>query len=960
MRTSIRWFGLLVGLALARAVVAGDRPTVCLGPSAGWCIAAKDGPNYGFLTRELARQAFLIAAREELSAVTRDVWLGDSLSESGDNPPFDLFCSAGQPSLLELTRGFGPKQRSIWQLEVPIAGPFDYPQYISLMERMSRDEFVGVLERNGVKRTIRALPKSRGDLPADVVNRLNGMSFTSQFAALRQLHALQGSDVSDDARLAALSRCYATLGVMSEYFWNPMHQVFKARALLYAERLVARDHKSSVALAHRAYARALVGMHGAALADLETTQLEPSPATVELPKWADLIADFCMFNASAMKQAREPSQQELSALLRLLMAEQSDVPGLTPRIARAESKKAPECYRITDGYLIPKYYNHPDEREEQPANGTVVLSDTLYDRLQAIRDLPAKVAAATEGHSTNELLRRESVIRELLATATDQTDEVQAEIPWALLGRLICEVSFFQAWRRPDIAPVADGGLVDLHPMSSQHRYAAFLDADARGSSEQRKAYRTFLQNLDPTALEFQEWPLYDFIRLTDSSVLGTDFFFTLKHRMDGVGRDLARRVQAETGENCLPWSRLLLATSPFHPIARSQLVTLAWDDVRKQAANWERTSASQPAVLVALGKHYAAAKDVKTAGRLLRQATDISPNAEYVAVLAGYYAQIGDQVAWVKTMEQLAALPDTADRGRVQAAITGFYMSRGQWQLAQEHAGAAIDEGTTAGLIAGGQLLEAQQNWESAEAQYSKASQSDPDFAFDWYFFCMRTGQGNVKAARQVAENYMHNREAMKNGDNPQPHLYMQIPPGAYYVLAKKPEMARQYFEEEFDRAGDPFCGMQAALLADQLKDTRSRDQRLADIAARHGRWKQLTPEGPHNEIAILASIFAADLKKTTAGELDGDAIDKLLSTANEMERINCNYFLGQYLRLHGKLEKAIDPWLKCVALQPMRAINRTLAGSALREVGITPDQYESAVKDRTPRPAADGASKK
>jgi tetratricopeptide (TPR) repeat protein len=580
--------------------------------------------------------------------------------------------------------------------------------------------------------------------------------------------------------------------------------------------------------------------------------------------------------------------------------------------------------------------------------------------LQGIRDLPAKVGAATESHPTNEFVRREAVIRALLASSAERADEFEDEIPWALLGRMICEVSFYQAWRRPDIAPVANSGIVDLHPMYSQHRYAAFLDADAQGSTEQRKAYRTLLQNLDPAALEFHEWPLHDFLLHTDWNVLGMYFFSTLERRMDGVGRDLARRVQSEPGENCRPRSRLLLATSPFHPIARSRLITYAWDEVHKQAVNWERTSASQPAVLVALGKHYAAAKDVKAAGRLLRQATDISPNAEYVAALAGYYAQFGDQAAWVKTMERLASLPDTADRGRVQAAITSFYMSRGQWQLAQDHAGAAIDAGSTAGLIAGGQLFEAQQNWESAESQYAKASETDPGFAFDWYFFCTRTGQGNVKAARQVAENYMHNREAMKNGDNPQPHLYMQIPPGAYYVLAKKPEMARQFFEEEFDRNGDPFCGLQAALLADQLKDTRSRDQRLADIAARHQGWKRGSPEAPHDEIAALAAIFAADLKKKNAGELDGDAIDKLLSTANEMERINCNYFVGQYLRLHGKLEKAIDPWLKCVALQPMRAINRTLAGSALREAGITPDEYESAVKDRPARPAADGAAKK
>ena len=124
---------------------------------------------------------------------------------------------------------------------------------------------------------------------------------------------------------------------MCEYFWNPMHQVFKARALLYAERLVVADHRSSLALAYRAYARALVGFHGAALEDLAATQINAAARKAELPKWADLIADFCMFDSQAVKIFSDPSQQQLAALLRVMMAEQSDSPGLTPRVARAQS-----------------------------------------------------------------------------------------------------------------------------------------------------------------------------------------------------------------------------------------------------------------------------------------------------------------------------------------------------------------------------------------------------------------------------------------------------------------------------------------------------------------------------------------------------------------------------------------------------------------------------------------------
>ncbi len=240
-------------------------------------------------------------------------------------------------------RGYGAEQELIWRRELPNAAEFDYPMFIAQMEQMSRAEFVTILEQQGFKRKAVALPANSatpasgasGELPAEIAKQLNEMSFTSQFAALRGLHRLRGSALDERARLAGLARGYANLGVMCEYFWNPMHQVFKARALLYAERLVVADHRSSLALAYRAYARALVGFHGAALEDLAATQINAAARKAELPKWADLIADFCMFDSQAVKIFSDPSQQQLAALLRVMMAEQSDSPGLTPRVARA-------------------------------------------------------------------------------------------------------------------------------------------------------------------------------------------------------------------------------------------------------------------------------------------------------------------------------------------------------------------------------------------------------------------------------------------------------------------------------------------------------------------------------------------------------------------------------------------------------------------------------------------------
>ena len=77
-------------------------------------------------------------------------------------------------------------------------------------------------------------------MPQDVEKRLESLSMVETFAAVRRLHEAIRADGESPARLAALARAYAQLGMLTEFLWSPAHRVFKARALLYAERLKQR------------------------------------------------------------------------------------------------------------------------------------------------------------------------------------------------------------------------------------------------------------------------------------------------------------------------------------------------------------------------------------------------------------------------------------------------------------------------------------------------------------------------------------------------------------------------------------------------------------------------------------------------------------------------------------------------------------------------------------------------
>ncbi len=83
---------------------------VALGKSAHW----SQGHGYGgLLGREIARQAFLIAARERFGLATRDYWLAEPMPEPGGALQFDIVGTGYEESILELLEGSDPQQESL-------------------------------------------------------------------------------------------------------------------------------------------------------------------------------------------------------------------------------------------------------------------------------------------------------------------------------------------------------------------------------------------------------------------------------------------------------------------------------------------------------------------------------------------------------------------------------------------------------------------------------------------------------------------------------------------------------------------------------------------------------------------------------------------------------------------------------------------------------------------------------
>ena len=258
---TVFWAALIL---IACNAVAADQPAGTQKSSAVWLTVGERPPyptSTPMLAWELYRQAMLIAARDGLGLATRD----ESLREwkTGASPS-----EAITPSLQGRQIGFASVVREqkdlIWQGAVEGA---EWPNGFAILavkaEKLSREDFVAALAAHGWSGTA---DKINADAPApvDVEKLLGQLDELSQLSALRLTHAAIAADGESPQRLGLLVRGYANLSQLAELQISAQSDVYAARAILYAQRMVARDPKSAFALGHRAYAMAMAGLQRSA------------------------------------------------------------------------------------------------------------------------------------------------------------------------------------------------------------------------------------------------------------------------------------------------------------------------------------------------------------------------------------------------------------------------------------------------------------------------------------------------------------------------------------------------------------------------------------------------------------------------------------------------------------------------------------------------------------------------
>lgn len=912
-----------------------------------------DQRRYPILARELARQALLIAAREQLQWATQDATLGETLA-IGAEPAARFVLSTQFPNAgaarFALHRVGEKEGVEVWSEQLTLNededSPLDYARLTEAAERWSRETFPELLRQAGW----RGEPNPVSDdaaMSSAADAWLKQAAFTAQFAVLRDLHHTIRLHGESDELLGALVRSYANLGVLSEFHWNAVHKACKARALLYAQRLVARKPQSAEALWHRAYARGLVGLHDSAVADLDEANKRRAAAgdASRPPRWLEIVDAYCRFDSDKLASfAAEGDCSQFAGLLEFFHLERLKESAAVQTLAQRLMKQNPEDFRLFDAMCDSCALNTLHlVTQLAPA----ALHRSVPERLQQLSGLPP---------DARELLNR-AALREVslneLAESLRNTpaEDDPGEFSWRILGRMLQEVEFIQLWRRASflrfqLAAPADEFIAATEAVAAGHRYRPLVDlcsSDARRWQDAAEALSGRLQ------LEELDDPQFAAFRKSLGPTWQTRWtqqYLQAERRpalhADDVHRELLQRMESEDRSSPPGLLRRLLKVSSGSPDAVAAKLRenrkLAPDD----RAAIERQFAHSPQVLKALSQTALTADEAK---RTLREYLKLSPDVWAYRQLAQTFRQEGKLDEWRAALDECLRQPEFGlEHTKLRVEIANDYMDRGKWEQARPYAEEAAESWAEWAMLCAIRCCRGLGDDKQEGVWRERIVERYPktQHALDHYVWSRRTGLGDAERILRALDPQIAAAAAKTDAES-------QYMIGLYYQLSNRPREALAAYLRGADghRSVRQTCFdcLWAATLAVQLDDAKVRDQTLQRVA------KLNDPSvAPFRKLAEWAqTMFALDPSQGP----DLAAARDIVAAAEPSDRTGINCFFGRFLDVYGRQDEALEFYRAAIA-DRTNHVSATYAYvcALLRDRGLTPDRDE--------KPAAEPAQEK
>lgn len=935
--------------------------TVAAANAQGGCVVLNalqpdDSDSYGkVLVRELFRQAFLLAARDELSLSTRDAVLREDGPAAEAGTHFDVELREEGPGLSLAPCVYkvdGKTTMTLWsgeKLRVRSPRPLDYRVLAAFAEGLSRKEFPAALKQAGLAGI--APRTSTAKIPPETEKQLGALNVVDQYTAVRQLHGLIRTQGQSPELLGGLVRGYAHLSLLTETHWNVSHKVFLARSLLYAERLLASTAGDPSARAHLAYALALGGMHGLALE--ECAEARRLAGTGAVPAWLDMIEAACKFDNKKLEQlaGSKTPVGDLACLLRVLQCELDDLRTKDCGLAGALFRRQPYCSRVLA--LVSRF--GPITQQHVSTEAALPVVDEMIRRQVAgIPGLPESAATAIKmmkpldkedepSGSQDWRTRRVKVYKALVRAGSPESD--QGEPSWTVLGRLMEEELFVAAiersWFFKKVLCIDAREVVEAYlPLVAEHPCRGFLEVCGMASGEEDPddliKLLGGLVTIDP---DVQMSPMLWYLRFVESRqpkrepIVGTGKRqrppSTISDRhtatSDYLCRDMMYNLRWPNEKLVVNNARILLKVSPHHPVAAAKIIRIDWQSAQAQLPSWEMEFGDHPAFAREMAKHYQDEGPPDMAEKYMKKLVEVAPEAEYYRVLAALYQRQNQTDRYVSTLKDALKTPEVGlVHARIRAELADYYMDQGDYKTALPYAKEGAESGAGDCLTCLARCYEGMGNMKLAEKWIRECAEHYRMSGYLWFFWCKRTGHGDIEKARQLAEACLVPRDRSRSGEG---ETY-----GVYLVLAGEPQQAVEAFQRDFGTNENPNSGLHAAALAFKMGDRKLCDEMLQKVIDKSGDNKSLAERrAPKIELARL-------LQEATrpGGHLDAKKVDAILETAPESEIENVQYFAGRFFEALGDEAHGREYLLRAARSKRTDKFSTVLACDRCRQLGL------------------------
>ena len=473
-------------------------------------------------------------------------------------------------------------------------------------------------------------------------------------------------------------RAYANLGSLTEYFSYPASKTFKARALLYAQRMRIKTKTSPFSQYHWAYAYALTGLDisGQHVFDL----IKKQPATAgspaiwsKRPPWAETLSYFCNYNAKELKYlgGEENSQQKMARYFFMLASENSQFVLTRQEAATNVLAVQPNCFRALDNIRTIYVLGTPHIAFRGIDH---LLQGPLFKQLRKVPDIPLELEKILDSYivkyqnvkkadenspfddenspSMEETIQHYAQLLKWLEDPKNTTVDKQ-DPSLAMLHQMLKETLFQHAWyvakyRKHMQGIDASDTVMRYKPICDKHRFVCAFYGLSNNMTLRKKASQEFKTNYRP---ELANWNAYLRFSKHDATKSIYARYEAVRHT-DNIRRDLFAVMFSRDQRNIIDGYFLSLAERMLRVTQSPQAMVLSVEiGMNTSGAYLELLRKKYPDYpdiqKLFRAIRYLKAKNYPLAQKAFEKLTKLVPEEKTYLMLANFHKTKGDKKQW-------------------------------------------------------------------------------------------------------------------------------------------------------------------------------------------------------------------------------------------------------------------------------------------------------------------------